>query len=233
MTEDLATIKLKHLRGLSDFASDTALRFMVEAELPYAILLNRIADTVIGGAGYEHDETRLVAALNALVPADRAELERLLAETSILQRESQVPKDAAQELDGALNYHWPKNFGFDGPAAARAELGEDVAATIDKFVHAKADEFWKRDALAEEIDKSVLSEKDMRIIVGFGAGSTLDKMAERVSSFVNDELLRACLLAGGLLLPLDAVARPETGLNGWRYRFRPDWPPVSLTEWLA
>lgn len=233
MTEDVLKQKLARPDRLSDYASDAALRYMAGCELPYATELNRIADAVIGGAGYLNDPARLLASLNALAPADRAALERIFAQTAILQIEAQLPQDAVQELGDALNFHWPKACGFDSLQAAREELGDEVTDTIQAFVLRKSDAFWKRDALASQIDKSVLSEKDMRIIAEFGAGSYMHELAGQISGFVEDELLRASLLAGDLKLPPGAVARIEIGINRTRHRSRPDWPPVSLTEWLT
>lgn len=233
MSDDLMTAKLRHLRALSHFASDAAQRLMEACSLPYAAELNRISGAVIAMAEYRDDNAQLMAAFNALAIADQAALQRIFAQTSILQLDAQLPKDAAQELDEALTYHWQKSFGFESQAAVREELGEEIATTIEAFVHAKAEGFWKRDALAADIDKTTLSEKDMRIVAIFGAGTNMHELAGNISGFVDTELLRASLQAGALRLPAKVVARLKATVNAERRRIRPDWPPVSLGVWLA
>lgn len=228
---EIVAAKMDHLRDLAPFAMDVGLRFMQDCRFADAEELHRLARAVIAGAGCLDDPGALRAACAALPPPDRAALEDRLAHSSLLQDRA-TATDAVQELDDALSLHWIGSFGLESEAEARVTLGDAGYKAVEALVARKADAFWERDALAERLNTAPMSAHDMAIAAAFG-GLLADQPVLAIEEFVSAELLRADLAAGALRLPADAVSRMESGLNARRAHRRPDWPPVSLAEWLS
>lgn len=232
MNADIATEKLKRLEELAPFATFLSRRFLRDVGFPRADELYRIAHAVIVSANYSDAGEDLNRAFNELPPSDKSALMNLLSETSLLAESGEFP-DAIIELDGAITYHWPKDFGFETSEGARLQIGGEDSDKLDAFAHAKAEAFWERDAILEALKIEPLCSEDMRIAAAYGITAGDGNILNAVALFADNETLREMLSNGALKLSAGAAIQLQDGLNRRRNEIHANAKPVLTLRWLT